>query len=372
MPYLNVSEVESALSVAAGPPNTSISQLITLPQQTWENRTCHALKIGTGSGNARPGVYFLGGLHSREWGSSDILIAFIEGLQQAYLAHTGIKLGHKSFSASDVQKVVTTLDLFIFPQANPDGRHWSMTREAMWRKNRRPAPPGSHNSDCVGVDLNRNFDFLWNYPRYFSPSAPIANSTSPCDHDVYIGPAAFSEPETQNVKWIFDQNPNIRFFVDLHSYAELVMYTWGDAVDQASKPSMNFLNPVYDGTRGMKGSAAYKEYVASADKSVSVNLARRMQAAIKAVRGTKYGVQQDFAMYPTAGCSDDYATSRSYAHHDLERIYGFTVEWGQEFQPPYTEMQQITQEISAALLAFCLGAIKVAQAAREHAVAVPV
>jgi murein tripeptide amidase MpaA len=373
MPYLNVTEVESALSVAASAPNTGIAQLITLPHQTWENRTSHALKIAHGGGNARPGVYFLGGLHAREWGSCDILIACIEVLEHAYLGHTGITLGGKKFSASDIQNIVNTLDLFIFPQANPDGRQWSMTRAAMWRKNRRPAPSGSHNNtDCVGVDLNRNFDFLWNYPKYFSPTAPIQNSTSPCDHDVYIGPGAFSEPETQNVKWMLDQHPNIRFFVDLHSYGELAMYAWGDAVDQASKRSMTFQNPAYDGKRGLSGSRAYKEYLPSADKSVSLSLAKRMQSAIKAVRGTKYGVQQDFALYPTAGCSDDYATSRSYAHPNLQKIYGFTIEWGKEFQPPYTEMQKIMQEISAALLDFCLGAVSVSHAAHERVLATPV
>src|SRR5690349_5128832 len=116
MPYLNVVEVESALAVAAGAPNTSIAQLITLPNPTWQQRTCHALKIARGGGSARTGVYFLGGLHSREWGSSDILIAFIEVLENAYLRNQGITLGGKSFTAAQVQSIVNTLDLFIFPQ----------------------------------------------------------------------------------------------------------------------------------------------------------------------------------------------------------------------------------------------------------------
>jgi murein tripeptide amidase MpaA len=357
VPYLNVIEVESALAVAASAPNNTIAQLIRLPNQTWENRTCHALKIARGGNAGRTGIYFLGGLHSREWGSSDILIALIESLENAYLNRKGIKLGGKSFTAAQIKSIVNNLDLFIFPQSNPDGRNWSMTQEAMWRKNRRPAPTGDTNSTCVGVDLNRNFDFVWNYPKYFAPNAPIQNSMDPCDHDVYIGPAAFSEPETQNVKWIFDQNPNIRFFVDLHSYSELLMYTWGDAVDQASSPAMNFLNPAYDGKRGLKGAGKYKEYMPGVDKQLALGLAKRMQSAIKAVRGTKYGVEQDFSMYPTAGCSDDYANSRQYADHSLGKVHGFTIEWGKEFQPPYTEMQHIMQEISAALLDFCLGVL---------------
>lgn len=375
MPYLNVTEVESALAVAAGPPNSSIAQRIQLPHKTCEGRTCHALKIGHGGGSGRTGVYFLGGLHAREWGSCDILIALIEVLESAYHNQQGITLGGTSFTAAQIQSIVNNLDLFIFPQANPDGRNWSMTREAMWRKNRRPAPAGRRGTACVGVDLNRNFNFLWNYPRYFAPDAPIQNSTDPCDHDVYIGPSAFSEPETQNVKWLLDQHPNVRFFVDLHSYGPLVMYSWGDAVDQTTNPSMNFLNPAFDGKRGLKGTGKYREYLPSADLSLSQSLARRMRTTIKKVRGTTYGVEQDFSMYPTAGASDDYASARHAMDPHLNKVLGFTLEWGTEFQPPYVEMQHIMQEISAALLDFCLGVIAAeAEVAvvREAVAAVPV
>jgi carboxypeptidase T len=357
MPYLNVDEVESALALAARPPNAAFSQLIRLPNKTWENRTCHALKIGNGGGARRPGVYLLGGIHAREWGSSDILIALIEVLQAAYRNNTAITLGGKTFSAANIQRIVNTLDLFIFPQANPDGRHHSMTDDVMWRKNRRPAPAGDADPACVGVDLNRNYNFLWNYPKYYSPSAPVANSKDPCDYQVYIGPRAFSEPETKNVRWLFDHNPNIHFFVDIHSYGELVMYSWGDAVNQSTKSTMNFRNPTFDGQRGLSGSNAYREYLPSADQAISTKLARRMRDAIKAVRGKTYTVEQDFGLYPTAGTSDDYATSRHFVDTSKGRIYSFTIEWGTEFQPPYTEMQRIMRDISAALLNFCVGAV---------------
>lgn len=299
----------------------------------------------------------LGGIHSREWGSSDILINFVEQLQQAYRGHTGIALGGKTFTAADIRNIVNTLDVLVFPQANPDGRNFSMTADAMWRKNRRPAPAGQSNPACTGVDLNRNYDFLWNYPTYFSPQAPIANSTSPCDYQVYIGPSAFSEPETRNVKWLFDQHQNIRFFVDLHSFSEDVMYSWGDAVNQSNKPSMNFFNSTYDGKRGLKGKSAYKEFFPGSDQTIAANLATRMKNAIQAVRGKTYRVQQDFALYPTAGTSDDYATSRHFVNSGNGKIYSYTIEWGTEFQPPYAEMQNIIQDITAAMLDFCLGAM---------------
>ena len=149
MPYLNVTEVESALTVATSAPFAGCTELITLPMVTWESRQCHAIKIAKGSGSGRPGVYFLGGVHSREWGSPDILINFVEQLEQAYVGNAGLTFGSRTFSAADIQTIVNTLDIVVFPQANPDGRDYSMNAEALWRKNRRTAAPNAqHRSLC--------------------------------------------------------------------------------------------------------------------------------------------------------------------------------------------------------------------------------
>ncbi len=45
--YLNTDEVESALEQAASP-NTDFTELITLPNSTWEGRRSHAIKMGKG------------------------------------------------------------------------------------------------------------------------------------------------------------------------------------------------------------------------------------------------------------------------------------------------------------------------------------
>jgi len=148
--------------------------------------------MGKGSESNRTGVYFIGGVHAREWGSPDILINFIEKVSQAYQTNTGLNFGEKSFSATQIQDIINKLDIFIFPQVNPDGRYYSMTSDVAWRKNRRPESSGQ--SNCIGVDINRNYNFLWNYPDYFSPKAGVQSSTDPCDYQVYIGPEAASEP----------------------------------------------------------------------------------------------------------------------------------------------------------------------------------
>src|SRR6478752_7043251 len=118
MTYLNVDEVESATLLSAGQGNAGFTEFIALPNPTWEGRIAHAIRIGQGSGAARGGVYFLGGIHAREWGSPDILINFIRLLTQAYRNHSGITQGGKTFTADDVNRIVTTLDVVVFPQAN--------------------------------------------------------------------------------------------------------------------------------------------------------------------------------------------------------------------------------------------------------------
>lgn len=359
--YLTVDDIETSLATAAGGPNAGFTQLIKLPNKTWEGRDCHAIKIAHGSQAGRPGIFFLGGIHAREWGSPDILINFVEQLCDAFRTQSGITIGGMSVTAAQVQDLVNKKDIYVFPQANPDGRHHSMTAAPDWRKNRRPAPAGSSNPDCVGVDLNRNHDFLWKYTKYFAPNAPVTNSTDPCDPEVYIGPAAVSEPETKNVVWMFDTFSTIRYFIDVHSYSEDILYSWGDDDDQSQKPQMNFLNATFDGKRGVANDTGYKEYIPSADKTAAVKLARQMRSAIQAVRGRSYTVMQSMSLYPTAGTSDDYAYSRHLVDPSKPKVFSYTIEWGSgdnetPFHPPYPEMKQIIREITAALLQFCVKA----------------
>jgi murein tripeptide amidase MpaA len=357
--YLNVEEVESALSVATSDPYTAFTQLITLPNLTWEGRQCHAIKIAKGNNPGRPGVYFIGGVHAREWGSADILINFVEQLEKAYMGKTGLTFGTRKFSADEIQTIVNTFDIIIFPQVNPDGRNYSMTKDAMWRKNRRTQAPNSDNGDCVGVDINRNYDFLWDFHKYFNRHAPVQTSTDPCDYQIYNGPSAFSEPETKNVKWIFDNFPNIRFFIDVHSFSKDILYNWGDDEDQTTDPNMNFQNQTYDGLRGVtdlseSGASGYKEYIPSIDLSFAIDLANTFRDGIQVVRGTTYTVKSSYNLYPTSGTSDDYAYSRNFVDGSKEKVISYVLEWGEEFQPPYSEMQNIISEITCGLFAFCL------------------
>lgn len=356
--YLTADEVEGAIALGAKR-HAGYFDRIALPNLTWQKRRCHAIRIGKGGGKRRPAICFIGGVHGREWGSPDILVYFAMRLLRAYRDGKGIRLGTRSFPAAQIRRLVETKDVILFPQVNPDGRHFSMERHPMWRKNRRPAPRG-RGHQCIGVDLNRNFPFLWRFDRHFAP-ATVQSTFNPGDYETYVGPRAASEPETRNVIWLLDRFPEIRWLIDLHSYGETILHSWGTDENQSKDPQMSFRNPAYDGKRGLIHDNVYREYVPAADEKAAVRMGRRIAAAIRQVRGREYRVQQSVGLYPTAASTDDYAYSRHIVDPRKGKILAFTMEWGRSraktpFHPPYDEMRRVMREVTAGLLECCLQA----------------
>ncbi|MFG3052483.1 M14 family metallopeptidase [Kitasatospora sp. NPDC048239] len=353
MPYLNTTEVESAtVGLAAAFPQ--LTGLIELPERSVEGRTCHALRIGAESLAPKDDVVLIGGVHAREWGSCEILVHFAADLLEAYTSGTGLAYGGTSFSSDQVQRILNELDVVVFPLVNPDGRHYSQTVDPMWRKNRNPANSGG-DPERIGVDINRNYDFLFDFTTAFAPAAGPRTSADPLD-EVYEGPEPFSEPETRNVRWLLDEFPRTRWFVDVHSYSEDMLFVWGDDENQSVQPLMNFRNPAFDGRRGVAGDLAYAEFIPKTDADAAVLLAEQFCQGLQGVRGRPYTPMSAFHLYPTSGTSDDYAFSRHLVDRDKGRILAFTIEWGTSFHPPWAEMRNIVLDVDAGLVQFCLSA----------------
>ncbi len=336
--YMTADEVESALK------NLSVQHpdlltLIELPHKTWENRTSHAVRLRAGAKSDRDGVLVTGSMHAREWGGSDVCVHLLVDLINAYLGKMSLSYGHKTFTAKKIRGILDNIDIFVFPDVNPDGKNYSQTTDMWWRKNRNP------NHSSSGVDLNRNFDFLW--------SSGIGTSTDP-KSETYRGTAALSEPETKNVSYLFETYKNIKYFVDVHSYSGLILYSWGDDDNQSVDPSQNFQNPIYDRKRGEPGDTIYSEYMSTPDQKVFTTLAKRMNRALAKVRGERYVVKQAVGLYATSATSDDYAWSRHLTDGQLTPVYGWTIEFGEEFIPAFSEMQNIISEVDAALTELCL------------------
>ena len=355
MPYLNVNEVESALTgLAAGYP--TLCELIVLPNLTIEGRTCHAVRVGKFAASDRDGVLLTGAVHAREWGGAEICVNVATDLCEAYTAGTGLGYGAKYFTGAEVRAIVEGVNLVVFADVNPDGRSFSQTTEALWRKNRNPANSGG-NPSCIGVDLNRNQDFLWDFPVHFHPTSGVNTSSDPCSpSQTYRGSAPTSEPEAKNVVWLMDTFPRIRWYLDLHSHGETILHSWGDDENQSADASANFANLAFDGQRGVSGDA-YGEYIPGGDLSDAVDLANAFHAALLSVRGKDYSVEPAYSLYPTSGANDDFAYSRAFVDPSKNKVCAYTVEWGTEFQPPWTEMERVVADVSAGILGFCLKAM---------------
>jgi murein tripeptide amidase MpaA len=354
MAYLNVDEIEAALETLAAA-HPSVTELVPLPNRTSEGRQSHAIRIGPADAHRADAVVITGGLHAREWVPPDALVHLAADVLDAHSGGNGLRYGGQRFSAEDIRSVVEGLQLVLFPCVNPDGRHHSQTSaDTQWRKNRRRVSP-SLGPSCVGVDINRNFDALWDFRRHFAADSQVSASDDPCDPQVYVGPDAASEAETRNVVSLLDGFPRARWFVDVHSHVPAIFYNWGFDENQTSDPSMNFRNAAFDGQRG-RPDGAYREFIPADDLQTLKEIGRRMNDGVAAASGTGYDLEQSYTLYPTSGASDDYAYSRNFVNGENGKVLSFTIECGRSFQPPWQEAEDVIREVCAGLIALCVAA----------------
>ena len=165
---------------------------VQLPEPSIEGRPVYALRLRFGGGRARRGVLLLGGTHARELMNPDAIAELAVDLFVSRVLGRDLTYGGRTWTALDIRLIVDSLDIWMIPCSNPDGREFVMTTDDMWRKNRRV----NGGSACRGVDLNRNCDMLWGVTQG-------STSCAPCS-DVYVGSTSFSEPETRNVKHLLD------------------------------------------------------------------------------------------------------------------------------------------------------------------------
>jgi hypothetical protein len=353
-PIMNADEIDSALQ---GLVNEYGIPSFDVPNPTAEGTTGKGGMTGPVNREAYH-VYFTAGVHARERGGPDNLIYFIADLLFAKKHSTGLTYGSRSYSNADVLKALKT-GIVFFPLVNPDGVRYDQKTDSLWRKNRNPADATSGIDATIGVDINRNYDFLWDFRRHFHSSAAAATSLAsdkPID-ETYHGRYAFSEPETRNVAWVFDQFPRVRWYMDIHSASGDVLFNWGDDNNQVNDPSMQFLNPGWDGKRGIVGDA-YREWIEESDFGKVSVVSRRVAGAMHAVGGRVFNPMQAVGLFPTSGASDDYAYSRHRANAALNKAHGFTMEFGypKNFYPTLAEYHDNLKDTGAGLMEFCLAA----------------
>ncbi len=221
--FMTYAEILANLdSMAARFPN-----LITVKQPihtflTHEGRPIYWVKISDNpnSNENEPEVLYDALHHAREAASVSQLIYYMWYLLENYN------------SSAEIKYLVDNLEMYFVPCVNPDGYIRNETTNpnggGMWRKNRR-----NNGNGTFGVDLNRNYGYNWGYDN--SGSSPNTSS------DTYRGPSAFSEPETQAMKW-FCENHQFKFALNYHTYGDLLIYPWGYELSIYTPDSAEFVN----------------------------------------------------------------------------------------------------------------------------------
>lgn len=186
---LNPTEIASGLrALAAQFPDEA--RLFSPPFTTY-----HGARLTGASVGPNPRVFVMSGVHARERGGPDHLLYLLADLLQARKTGTGLIYGSRSYTPAQVVAALS-VGVVVLPLINPDGVSHDQATGTCWRKNRNPA----YSIANPGVDLNRNFDFLWDYGAAFSPGADtqLAGSDDPAS-EVFHGTEPMSEPETKSV-----------------------------------------------------------------------------------------------------------------------------------------------------------------------------
>lgn len=191
--YLTNQEINSYLDSLVENPQVRVNVI----GKSFEGRDIRTVTITNGDSRQKISIFIDAGIHGREWIAPATALYLITQL-----------LDPKS-SAS---VLLNDLTFVILPLINPDSYAYSHEVDRLWRKTR-----SFNSNNCRGTDGNRNFDYHW---------AEEGPSADPCS-DIYRGPHAFSESETQALRDVVrDIAVTCKFYLSLHSFGDYILYPW--------------------------------------------------------------------------------------------------------------------------------------------------
>ncbi|MFQ5500844.1 MAG: M14 family zinc carboxypeptidase [Phycisphaerae bacterium] len=284
--YFDPTEIETMLAqIAADHP--TLTQVFNIGT-TVQGRNIWAIEISDQPGvvEDEPAIQFNGQHHAREVATSHVVMDIVNYLTSNY----GIDPNATAW--------VNQYKTVCVPMVNPDGVQYVFDINSLWRKNRRG------NANClagcggVGVDLNRNYPYLW---------GPGCGSSGCCSSDIFRGASALSERESLAMNGL----QNTYHFVMATSY-----HAFGRFIDYPYACS--------------NGSPAQQ----MPEHAVIDEMMNAMANAITAVDGVAYTA---FTPVPFGGVNGD-DTSWYYAH---KGVYPFIVEVGDSFEPLFTNVAAI-------------------------------
>ena len=234
-----------------------------------------------------PEVLYIALHHAREIITPEVLLYFINYLVDNY------------GTDPDITYLVDNRQLWLVPNMNPDG-HAVVFTGTDWRKNKRDNNEnGQFDLNSDGVDLNRNWGYMWGYDNEGSSPSPSSWT--------YRGPGPFSEPETQAIRDLANDH-NFKISLSYHSYGNWWLYPWGYIAEDP--PDI-------------------ETFVALANRCVAFN-------------GYEPGNSASGTIYPTNGDSDDWLYGEQTTK---EKIFAFTPEVGTTgFYPDTSEIMSLILE----------------------------
>jgi hypothetical protein len=201
--YYTVAEIEAAIDaqVAAFPTLARKVDISALPGGvlTHEGRHIYALVVSdnVATEEDEPAIVLAAQHHARELNSPVMVIGAMQRILSGYATDATLRA------------IVDGNELWFVPMVNPDGVNHVWTVNDLWRKNRR------NNGTSYGVDLNRNYPFLWG----------LCGASSTPSSDTYKGPAAGSEPEVVIMRNLVARlRPEV--YLDFHSYGQQALRMW--------------------------------------------------------------------------------------------------------------------------------------------------
>ena len=281
--YLKYDEMLSELDDMA----QQFPSLITVKSQistyvTFENRPIYHVKISDNPNTnetGEPNILYSAIHHAREPLSLSETIFFMWYLLENY----GVN--------DEVTYLVDNTQLFFVPCLNPDGYIYNETTNpnggGMWRKNRRNNGGGSY-----GVDLNRNYSYGW---------GTTGTSDNP-NNDTYCGTSAFSEPESQAMRWLVE-NYDFELAFNAHTYGEAILFPIGTTNDEF---------------------ADHHDYIQSYCNHM--------------VEFNGYNAMKSSGLYPASGDSDDYMYKVDIGVGEKDTIFAHTPEIGTDFWPATSDI----------------------------------
>lgn len=181
-----------------------ITRLDSIGQSTRFGYTIWCLKISDNpdQDEDEPNIMFNGMHHGFETMGNEVCLGLIKYLLSNY------------GTDPQVTNWVDNTQIYVIPIVNPEGYVITVDSSLAWRKNCRDNNENGIFDWGDGVDLNRNYDFYWEWGGSAEPDDPV-----------YRGPYPFSELEAQSLKDLGLEKRFV-FSITYHTYGAEVIYPW--------------------------------------------------------------------------------------------------------------------------------------------------